>query len=78
MGRSRPAASAAADRRWRAALAPRGDVRFTRGDVPFYARPFVVLRGVPALRDQGLHPGIDAARGPEDTVLYLQVGSACQ
>jgi len=70
MGRSRPAASAAADRRWRAALAPRGDVRF-------YAQPSVVLPGV-ALRDQGLHAGIDAARGPEDTVLYLQVGSACQ
>jgi len=70
MGRSRPAASAAADTRWRAALAPRSDVRF-------YAQPSVVLPGV-ALRDQGLHAGIDAARGPEDTVLYLQVGSACQ
>jgi hypothetical protein len=24
----------------------------------------------------GLHVGIDIARGPEDTVVYLQVGSA--
>ena len=112
----------------------RGDGKFTRGDVPFYARPFVSLRGVPALRYQGqqavvaeselrhaldgrwsvvgfagagkayggavgfadaktvlaggagvrylvarklgLHVGVDVARGPEDTAVYLQVGSA--
>lgn len=33
-------------------LGARGDVRFSRGDVPFYAQPFVVLRGVPAARYQ--------------------------
>jgi outer membrane protein assembly factor BamA len=112
----------------------RGDGKFTRGEVPFYARPFVMLRGVPAMRYQGrnalvaetewrykldprwtavgfagagkaygdavsfadaktvgaggvgvrylvarklgLHVGVDIARGPEDTVVYLQVGSA--
>ena len=27
-------------------------------------------------RKLGLHVGLDAARGPEDTVVYLQVGSA--
>lgn len=115
-------------------LGLRGDGKFTQGDVPFFARPFVALRGVPALRYQGrhavvgegelrwqfdprwsilgfagagraygdgvafadaknvvaggtgvryliarklgLHVGLDVARGPEDTVVYLQVGSA--
>jgi hypothetical protein len=33
----------------------RGDVRLSRGDVPFYAQPYVVLRGVPALRYQDRH-----------------------
>lgn len=112
----------------------RGDGKFTRGEVPFYSLPFVMLRGVPALRYQGqhavvaeselrcqlddrwgvvgfagagkaygqtvafsdaktvvaggagvrcfiarklgMHVGVDVARGPEDTVVYLQVGSA--
>ena len=27
-------------------------------------------------RSYGLHVGLDLARGPEDTVLYIQVGSA--
>lgn len=36
-----------------AVLGLRGDGKFTSGDVPFYARPFVALRGVPALRYQG-------------------------
>lgn len=112
----------------------RGDGKFTRGEVPFYALPFIMLRGVPALRYQGqhavvaeselrygiderwslvgfagagkaygnavpfadaeavtaggvgvryfiarklgMHVGLDVARGPEDTVVYLQVGSA--
>ena len=30
----------------------RGDARITRGDVPFYAQPYVLLRGVPAVRYQ--------------------------
>jgi outer membrane translocation and assembly module TamA len=34
-------------------LGLRVDGKFTRGEVPFYARPFVALRGVPALRYQG-------------------------
>jgi hypothetical protein len=117
-------------------LGLRADGRFSDGDVPFYARPFVTLRGVPALRYQGqnalvgeaelrhalddrwsvvgfggggkayggpvkfsdaktvvaggvgvryllarklgLHVGLDLARGPEETVVYLQVGSAWQ
>jgi len=107
---------------------------FSFGDAPFYARPYVQLRGVPALRYQGehafstelelrwqfherfslvgfggggmawtefedfeqdqdaysggvgvryklaskfgLHAGIDVAQGPEDTAIYVQVGSA--
>jgi hypothetical protein len=115
-------------------LGLRGDAKFTSGDLPFFARPFVALRGVPALRYQGshtvvgegelrwqldprwsllgfagvgkaygdrvafadaksvaaggagiryliarklgLHVGLDVARGPENTVVYLQVGSA--
>lgn len=115
-------------------LGLRADGKFSSGDVPFYVRPFVSLRGVPALRYQGqhavvaeaelvhrlngrwsvlgfggagkayggrtpfadaktvvaggagfryllarqlgLHVGLDLARGPEDTVVYLQVGSA--
>lgn len=115
-------------------LGLRADGKFTRGDVPFYALPYVSLRGVPAMRYQGrnalvaeaelrvnlderwalvgfagagkaygtnttfadamtvsaggagfryliarklgLYAGLDVARGPEDTVVYLQVGSA--
>ena len=34
-------------------LGLRGDAAFSSGDVPFYLRPFVSLRGVPALRYQG-------------------------
>jgi hypothetical protein len=118
-------------RRW--VLGLRGDVQATRGDVPFFAQPYLNLRGVPALRYQdstvavaetelwwlatqrwsllgftgtgrawgrrdsfgeaetittvgagfryliarklGIHAGIDVARGPEDTVFYIQVGS---
>jgi hypothetical protein len=33
-------------------LGLRGDARLSRGDVPFYAQPYVVLRGVPAVRYQ--------------------------
>jgi hypothetical protein len=29
------------------------DARFARGDIPFYAVPFISLRGIPALRYQG-------------------------
>jgi hypothetical protein len=112
----------------------RGNYQQADGDVPFYARPFVYMRGIPAMRypgdkvgtleaelrwqfhgrwsivafggggrariDDGLasgtqdagagglgfryeiahkfgmHVGIDVARGPEDTAVYLQVGSA--
>jgi hypothetical protein len=83
------------------------------GDVPFFAYPYVSLRGIPALRYQGedvvtaeveylwgitprwtlalfggvgfryrlarklgLQAGVDVARGPEDTSIYLTVGSA--
>jgi hypothetical protein len=107
---------------------------FTSGDIPFYALPFIDLRGIPAMRYQGedavvaeiearwnlnqrwslvgfggvgtttpvggslgdgenhaaggvgfryliarklgLYTGIDVARGPEETAVYLQVGSA--
>jgi hypothetical protein len=112
----------------------RGDARLSRGDVPFYAQPYVVLRGVPAVRYQdrnalvaegevrwdvdarwsvvgfagvgkaygrreswsesetvaaggvgfrylmarklNLRAGVDVARGPEDTAVYLTIGSA--
>ena len=112
----------------------RGDGRFTAGEVPFYAQPYVVLRGVPAVRYQDRHAvavegevrwnvdsrwalvgfggagkaygrrqtwdeaetvwaggvgfrylvarklnmyaGIDVARGPEDSAIYIQMGSA--
>jgi hypothetical protein len=110
----------------------RCDGDLTWGDVPFYALPFVQLRGIPAFRYQGqragegeidlrvrvykrwslvgffglgwtdgsstsedgpipaggggfryllarelgMQAGIDVARGPEDTVFYIQVGSA--
>ncbi len=112
----------------------RADASFSFGDVPFYLRPFVYLRGVPALRYQGeevaqleaelrwqfwkrwsavgftgvgaawsdlapdddsqsattvgtgfryeiarkygIHMGLDVAFGPEDTVFYIQFGSA--
>ena len=115
-------------------LGARGDMRLTRGDVPFYAQPYVQLRGVPAVRYQdqnalvaegevrynfdarwaavvfggvgkaygrrqewseaktvtsggagfrylvarklGVYAGLDVARGPEDTAVYIQVGSA--
>lgn len=118
----------------RLSLGLRGDVAASFGDVPFYLRPFVPLRGVPMLRYQGeaiasleaelrwqfwervslvgfggvgaawndfdrfadtatattggvgfryelarefgLHAGFDVAFGPEDTVLYIQFGSA--
>jgi len=114
-------------------LGLRGDLQSTRGDVPFFALPYLKLRGLPALRYQdrntavaeaelwgqatprwsllgfvgagrawgrkqdftevntvhaagagfryliakqlGIHAGVDIARGPEETVLYLQVGS---
>jgi hypothetical protein len=115
-------------------LGLRGDGQFTRGEVPFYALPFITLRGVPAVRYQGervlvaeaelrykvtprwavvgfggagkayggrvsfsdadtvaaggagfryliarklgLYAGLDVARGPEETAVYIQVGSA--
>jgi outer membrane protein assembly factor BamA len=36
-------------------LGVRGDAAFSFGDVPFYLRPFVALRGVPIMRYQGEH-----------------------
>jgi hypothetical protein len=33
-------------------LGGRGDVRFSNGDIPFYAQPFISLRGVPVARYQ--------------------------
>jgi len=115
-------------------LGLRGDGSWTRGDVPFFAQPYVSLRGIRALRYQGrnavateaelrydftsrwsavgfggvgkaygdatsfadaravaaggvgfryliarklgLYAGLDVARGPEDTAIYIQVGSA--
>jgi hypothetical protein len=117
-----------------AVLGLRGDGQCSRGDVPFYALPFITLRGIPAMRYQGnhvlvaeaelrhnldarwalvgfagngrtdaddtsfansqtasaagtgfryliarklgLYAGMDVARGPEETVIYLQAGSA--
>jgi hypothetical protein len=107
---------------------------FSFGDVPFYLRPYIALRGAPVMRYQGesaaqveaelrwqfwqrfslvgfagagsawndferfeneqniltggvgfryeiaskykLHMGVDVARGPDDTAVYIQVGSA--
>jgi len=115
-------------------LGLRLDARWVDGRAPFYAIPFIDLRGIPALRYQdklvlmgevearwqafqrwsilgfvgsgraaealdelgsaegrhtfgtgfrylvarkfGLHSGVDIARGPEDTYVYIQVGSA--
>jgi surface antigen Omp85-like protein len=115
-------------------LGVRGDARLSSGDVPFYAQPYIVLRGVPAVRYQdqralvaetevrwnlgprwaavgfagvgkaygrrqswdaadtvvaggagfrylvarklNLYAGLDVARGPEDTAIYIQMGSA--
>jgi hypothetical protein len=34
------------------------DGRFSAGDVPFYALPYVDLRGIPALRYQGKNVGV--------------------
>jgi len=34
-------------------LGLRGDVQASSGDIPFFARPFVYMRGVPAMRYQG-------------------------
>lgn len=34
-------------------LGLRGDGQFTGGRVPFYARPYLILRGIPAMRYQG-------------------------
>ena len=111
----------------------RADGRFADGDIPFYAVPFIQLRGIPALRYQGenvivgeieprwdvtyrwsllaflgsgwandsldgifdstarvaygggfryllakrlgLRVGVDIARGPEETAIYLTIGS---
>ena len=33
-------------------LGLRGDVQTSRGDIPFFAKPFVSLRGIPAMRYQ--------------------------
>lgn len=121
----------------RIVLGLRLDARFADGDAPFYALPYIDLRGIPALRYQGdavllaelearwnfrnrwslvgftglgeaqdsfsdllgsgdngskttvggglryliarrlgLHAGVDVAKGPEDYVFYLTVGSA--
>jgi hypothetical protein len=117
-------------------LGLRLEAQTTRGDTPFFAYPFVDLRGIPAMRYQGesvlvgeaeylwgvtprwsvvffggvgrvtsissfqedgktvgaggvgfryrlarkfgLQSGVDIARGPEDTSIYLTVGSAWQ
>jgi hypothetical protein len=118
----------------RLVLGVRLDYRASSGDTPFYAVPYIDMRGIPALRYQGdrvavaemearwdldgrwsligfggggraaakdgtlgsapthwaggagfryylaramgLHAGLDVARGPEDTTVYLIVGSA--
>ena len=115
-------------------LGARGDYQQVEGDAPFYARPYIYMRGIPAMRypgervgvvegevrwqflgrwsmvafggvgsarlDEGpaprtktagagglgfryeiahkfgMHVGLDVARGPEDTAIYLQVGHA--
>lgn len=115
-------------------LGLRGDWQASSGDIPFFAQPYLKLRGLPALRYQdrnaagaevelwwlatprwsllgfsgagrawgrqtdfnaartvtaggvgfryliarrlGVHAGLDVARGPEETVVYIQVGSA--
>jgi hypothetical protein len=115
-------------------LGLRLDARWVNGDTPFYAVPYIQLRGIPAMRYQdeiavmgeveatwqvsmrwsvlgfvgsgraagtldqldsapgrntfgtgfryliarkyGLHSGVDVARGPEDTYVYIQIGSA--
>lgn len=45
--------------RW--ALGVRGDLDLSFGDVPFYLRPYVSLRGAPVLRYQGEHAaGVEA------------------
>jgi len=36
-------------------LGLRGDAFFSGGDVPFYMKPFVQIRGIPAMRFQGRH-----------------------
>lgn len=112
----------------------RGDYQQVDGDAPFYARPYIYMRGIPAMRypgervgvvegevrwqflgrwsvvafggvgsariDEGpaprtktagagglgfryeiahrfgLHVGVDVARGPDDTAVYLTVGNA--
>jgi len=36
-------------------LGARADVDLSFGDTPFYARPYIALRGIPALRYQGEH-----------------------
>jgi outer membrane protein assembly factor BamA len=118
----------------RLTLGFRGDVAPSFGDVPFYLRPYISLRGVPAMRYQGdsvaqietelrwqfwkrfslvgfvgtgaawnnfehfnstdsvvtggtgfryelarkygIHMGLDVAFGPDNTAIYVQVGSA--
>ncbi len=118
----------------RLTLGIRGDLAPSFGDVPFYLRPYISLRGVPAMRYQGdsiaqietelrwqfwkrfsvvgfvgtgaawnnyeqfdktqtvvtggtgfryelarkygIHMGLDVAFGPENTAIYVQVGSA--
>lgn len=54
------------------------------GNAPFFAIPWVTLRGIPAMRYQGARYkvfeaqnvwiGIDIARGPGETNWYIQVG----
>ena len=115
-------------------LGARADYQQSSDGAPFFVRPFIALRGIPAMRypgnkviqseiearwqfygrwsvvafggvgqariDEGpaqrdktaggggvgfryelarkfgLHAGVDVARGPEDTAVYLQIGSA--
>lgn len=42
-------------------LALRGDVQASQGNVPFFAQPFVNLRGVPALRYQDQNAAVAEA-----------------
>lgn len=39
-------------------LGLRGDLQTSRGDIPFFAKPFVSLRGIPALRYQDNNAGV--------------------
>jgi hypothetical protein len=44
-------------------LGLRGDVQFSDGDTPFFAKPFVVLRGIPAARYQDDNAAVAEVEG---------------